>query len=502
MVRVGSASLSSDWIGELVSVSPRAHLVVVLPGIGGSRLTVPGDPSRVVWDAAYSDVGNLLVRPERLSLDRYPALRPLGLIRSRALFGIFAKIDGYEGLLEGLAGLPDVVFDDGANPVPNLGANVVAVGYDFRLGVAHAAEYLDGQVAMRLKALWPNPKDRRGRVIFVAHSMGGLVARYWLAQGDNAELCRELITLGTPHRGAPKALDLLANGVSVLGVHVIKGEVRELVRSWQSVYDLLPTEREVHDLTVDASDKDAWRDVYGLPVGWDPKLVEAARTSHRIISDKWAAMPVGIRPSVQPRIGFGHGTQRSCAWDGRRVHVTKKEPGRPGLGLWAERWGDGTVPVLSGLPAEMPEVPTGLWVAARHGQIVNLPEVMWRVQEAEGYPVVRPTEGAGIDTVLGVDLEELAIAGEGIPVTATVRGLDLSRDAGRCVASVVPDAGGSRGPWVELAWDGVLGCFAGDLPGLPAGGFTVRFDWAAGDALTTLASLEVIDPDQPGLDLV
>jgi len=385
-------------------------LVVVLPGFGGSRLVDPGDPSRVVWDAGYPDVGNLLVQPGRLSLDRFPVLRPMGLIRSRALFGVFAKIDGYEGLLDSLAHLPGAVMDDGSGPFSNLGANVVAIGYDFRLGVARAAEFLDQQLTLRLCALWPKPEDRRGRVIFVAHSMGGLVARYWLAQGENALLCRELITLGTPHRGAPKALDVLANGISVHGVHVIKGETRELMRSWQSVYDLLPTEQEVHDLTAPEPDGDVWRDVYGLPLRWDVSMVDAARRAQRAISDGWATMPTGVRPSVQPRIGFGHGTPRSCVWDGRRVRVSKETSARPRLGRWGTEWGDGTVPVLSGLPPEMPEAPTGLWVAARHGHIVNLPEVIERVQDAEGFPVVRPTEGARLEMVLGVDLEELVLA--------------------------------------------------------------------------------------------
>ena len=47
----------------------REHLVVVLPGIGGSRLADPSDPARLVWEAGLPDVGNLLIHPERLSLD-------------------------------------------------------------------------------------------------------------------------------------------------------------------------------------------------------------------------------------------------------------------------------------------------------------------------------------------------------------------------------------------------------------------------------------------------
>lgn len=49
----------------------------------------------------------------------------------------------------------------------------------------------------------------------LAHSMGGVVARYWAAMLDDERLCRTVITLGSPHRGAPKALDALANGLRV-----------------------------------------------------------------------------------------------------------------------------------------------------------------------------------------------------------------------------------------------------------------------------------------------
>jgi pimeloyl-ACP methyl ester carboxylesterase len=72
----------------------------------------------------------------------------------------------------------------------------------------------------------------------VAHSMGGLVARYRLAQDDNWKLCRALITLGTPHRGAPKALDILANGIKVGSWRVTRPV--PVLREWASVAELLP----------------------------------------------------------------------------------------------------------------------------------------------------------------------------------------------------------------------------------------------------------------------
>lgn len=39
------------------------HLVVVLPGIGGSVLARPGKPGDVVWDAGKADIADLVLRP-------------------------------------------------------------------------------------------------------------------------------------------------------------------------------------------------------------------------------------------------------------------------------------------------------------------------------------------------------------------------------------------------------------------------------------------------------
>ncbi len=55
------------------------------------------------------------------------------------------------------------------------------------------------------------------------------------------------MTLATPHRGAPKALDVLANGVAVSGLHVIKKPV-PVLRGWRSMYELLPRYAAVWEL--------------------------------------------------------------------------------------------------------------------------------------------------------------------------------------------------------------------------------------------------------------
>jgi len=52
-----------------------------------------------------------------------------------------------------------------------------------------------------------------GRIDVVGHSLGGLVATYWLKRIDQGRRIRRVVTLGTPHRGTPFA----AIGVLLFG---------------------------------------------------------------------------------------------------------------------------------------------------------------------------------------------------------------------------------------------------------------------------------------------
>ncbi|MDD5489818.1 MAG: alpha/beta hydrolase, partial [Candidatus Moranbacteria bacterium] len=63
------------------------------------------------------------------------------------------------------------------------------------------------QSAQKLKEKIDEIKKQTGRpkVDLVAHSMGGLVARHYIEGGNYEGDVDQLITLGTPHKGAPKA---------------------------------------------------------------------------------------------------------------------------------------------------------------------------------------------------------------------------------------------------------------------------------------------------------
>ena len=68
--------------------------------------------------------------------------------------------------------------------------------------------------------------------------MVGFFAKYWLGPLVGSPYCRALITLATPHRGVPKALYSLVNGVHIGRIQLRR--MTEISRVWQSVYDLLP----------------------------------------------------------------------------------------------------------------------------------------------------------------------------------------------------------------------------------------------------------------------
>jgi hypothetical protein len=434
----------------------REHLIAVIPGIGGSILAPPGKPESPVWSLTRGDLA-LIRHPERLSLAESPLLHPIGLITSARPLPFWTAVPGYEGLLRRLGA-----------PHPT----VLAVPYDFRLSVAAAAEHSDTMVRQRLQQLWPDA-DHHGKVIVVAHSMGGLVARYWLGPLGGAACCRALITLGTPHWGAPKALDVLANGIPVPGGHILT-RLRDVLRQWPSMAELLPRYRAVLETGAGtASGSGVLRYPHDLPL---PRGIDAqaAYQLHQRIETAWETLPRSAT-AVVPRIGYGHATPRACTWDGTRVSVTKDRPAWPDLGRWDDDLGDGTVPAYSGLPVEMDQQPPdGFLVRCRHGQLGGLDEVAALVAQYEGRGSLRPVRGVERPAVLGLDLDAVQVEHEPSEITAAIHAPDQPGRPARPrggVWAVVRRAGCSARAVaeVELTPGTAPGRFHGQLPALTAG---------------------------------
>jgi len=475
----------------MLVTAKRKHLVVVVPGIGGSVLERAGD---VAWDAGLGSVARLGLAAHRLSLEEAPMLRPAGLIRSKAVLPGWTVLCGYDRLMAALSRLPGTVVDEGHPERRVPGANVVAFPYDFRKSIVDAATRLAADVMERLSGL--SEPEQAGRVIVVAHSMGGLVARYWLGPLGGWRKCRALITLGTPHRGAPKALKWLVDGVKVGGVEW--PGVTKLFRGWPSVAELLPRYPAVQDVRTRTA-----LYPYELPVPWLRPAAREAYAVHSDIEAAWEKVPPS-GPEVVPRIGWSHDTLDAAFWDGKRLTVRKERPQWLAAPGWENDAGDGTVPAVAAMPVGLENWAvsvSGIRVPERHSRLMFgrslLTEIMARLEDYEGRPRPSQTQLAYRDAdvrsaAIGLDLDELYVRGEPITVRARLRRVEAD-PRNTAVAAVLQPAGEP----VRLAWDSAQACFTGEVTANRAGlhdlAVTAEAVPGAGD-LTVTDSVAVVDP--------
>jgi len=376
-------------------------LIVVIPGIGGSELA---DASgAIVYRAGLGPLARVGLDPS--VLDPNNELRPVGLIGPCSLI-CWQLITGYDGLLNGISkvlGLPrGRVVTAGADLV-DPDATVVAFPYDFRRSVEQIANDLDRVVRERAQGR---------RVVLVAHSMGGLIASWWWAFLSEGIEVDQIITLGTPYRGAAKALNVLVNGMRI-GPYVPQA-VTDTVRTWDSVFDLLP-----HYQVVDGNDK--YRYPYELPsgitsavAGFSGKALNAYqknRCLHDALVNKVAES--GRNPFTV-YYSQGHATLGHASIDTHSdgLVVAKGNP-RAIPASWDG--GDGTVPAFSAIP-DIVESDFSRWrrLAGKHQGLVEEKPVFEHVSEyaRDRLPAAaRGARGHDVDAYLQLDLDDVVLAG-------------------------------------------------------------------------------------------
>jgi hypothetical protein len=85
-------------------------------------------------------------------------------------------------------------------------------------------------------------KEGRIKVNLVAHSMGGLVARYYIQMLGGEDCVNKLVMLGTPNQGAMDALKAISEGEFPESIFhfYFKKRTRPIIFSWPSTFQLLP----------------------------------------------------------------------------------------------------------------------------------------------------------------------------------------------------------------------------------------------------------------------
>jgi pimeloyl-ACP methyl ester carboxylesterase len=252
--------------------------------------------------------------------------------------GIWTPIAGYSQLSRFLQQRRFGLVEDR----PGRPGNLVFLAYDWRLSNRRSAEFLKARVDEVLERWRASaPARSNGRLVLICHSMGGLIARWYVQRLGGAEVTRAVVTLGTPHRGACKTVEQLVNGVRK---GPLKTDLTAFARSLPSLHQLLPEYACIADWT-GALRKTTEVELPAL----DPHLIADAMRFHEDLDR--ADWPDDC--ALSPVVGIGQPTWTTARIDDEQVTPLDTIHGR-------ERRGDGTVPRLSARPKRLSERDTRL----------------------------------------------------------------------------------------------------------------------------------------------
>jgi pimeloyl-ACP methyl ester carboxylesterase len=230
--------------------------IIIIPGLTGSEL-VNSENQEVVWFKPRRSKEDDLRLPISPNLVRNrDSLRPGDIIRKIEFAKFLPEIEIYEKLIDSLEKRGGYTEGKWDNPtIKGYEDTFYVFAYDWRLDNVENARLL----IKKIEALKRTLKRPNLKFNVIAHSMGGLIARYASMYGNvdlpagkpkptwaGEKYFSKVFLLGTPNEGSVKSLDALLNGFSIIGGGLNLPFVQNLskfdVFTIPSIYQVLPHE--------------------------------------------------------------------------------------------------------------------------------------------------------------------------------------------------------------------------------------------------------------------
>ena len=285
LVSAGCISARQTPNLEQIFASARARTgkppVIVIPGILGTEL-INSKTGETVWPSAFRTSHDVLPISPNLEANR-DDLVPGKILETVQLARVLPEVYVYRDLLESLRRYAGYREGNWENPgVDGDHDTFYVFAYDWRRdNVANARELV--QRMQRLKDRLQRP-DLKFNI--VAHSMGGLIARYAAMYGDadlppddvairptwnGAAHIGKIVMIGTPNEGSADAFATLVEGYSITEglrrrVPLLNKLTAEDAARTPSVFQLLPhrsaatfLDENLKPLPLDLYDPQVWK---------------------------------------------------------------------------------------------------------------------------------------------------------------------------------------------------------------------------------------------------
>ena len=403
--------------------APMKDIIIILPGILGSVLQKDGkDLWNVSGQAIFQVLTNLgkVVHDLKLSEDDPEAeslddgIRATSLIQDTHLIPGLWKIDGYTQTAHLITDNFNVTPGDIYNDPEDKAANFYQFPYDWRRDNRANARILKKLIDKRLKCWRQKSGASDAKVILLAHSMGGLVSRYYLEVLGGWQDSRALFTFGTPYRGSLNAVNFLANGYKQLFL-----DLTEVMRSLTSIYQLLP----IYEVVKIGESYKRIAEADGLP-NIDKLRAQDALAFHREIEaavKQHLALEAYQSFNVFPIAGIKQVTLQSAVLENGKLTTSADLPAILQHRLEFGE-GDGTVPQISAIPIEKSKEGNTFFIAEQHGGLQNQKQVLDNLQKCLEMGQFDIGDIRASQAAISLSLDDLFLPDEPVKIRAKVTG--------------------------------------------------------------------------------